>query len=56
MLTKSIAFHFIEKDEMSQTGTKNKKRKAVQIDSSHTSTKDEQVAKAKKADSGERKY
>lgn len=39
---------------MSQTMIKNKKRKAGQIDSNQS--KDEQTAKAKRIDSGERKY
>lgn len=46
--------HGIEIEEMSPAVTKNKKRKATEIDANES--KEEQVAKAKKADSGERKY
>lgn len=44
----------IETDEMSPAVTKTKKRKATEIDSNES--KEEQVAKAKKVASGERKY
>lgn len=44
----------IELEEMSPAITKNKKRKAIEIEPSKI--KDEQTAKAKKIDSGEREY